>query len=377
VEGWALLDGLRRRLDEQGAQARKTAGQVQQLADSIGALVAAQRRRTRWLNLNSFVAYLVFTLLCGVAFYFLYRSRAGELVATRDRATTERDQAVRRADDASAKLAARDAADAKAIEAWQLLDAGKREAASKKLAELANAPLSKLDRDVLATRAKQAELVQVDAALKSASAASRAGRFGEAATTLENALTLQGAGPRLGDVHYALALALLKQNSVDKAVPHLQAAVDAEVADEDARFQLAGALDRQGQWAKARVEYDRFATAHPQSTWSVPALRRSAQLAHMPAVAPWVALAVPANAKLAPAAAAAKSSVAPANATTPNPTPAAPSAPVAHVPPARTPTAATASPAAPSPGPTPSPTVAAPKPESPASSTEPSADPAP
>ncbi|HEY1818266.1 MAG TPA: tetratricopeptide repeat protein [Kofleriaceae bacterium] len=361
VEGWALLDGLRRRLDEQGTQARKTAGQVQQLADSIGALVAAQRRRTRWLNLNSFVAYLVFTLLCGVAFYFLYRSRAGELVATRDRATTERDQAVRRADEATAKLAARDAADAKAIEAWQLLDAGKRDAASKKLAELANAPLSKLDRDVLATRAKQAELVQVDAALKSASAASRAGRFGEAATTLENALTLQGAGPRLGDVHYELALALLKQNAVDKAVPHLQAAVDADVADEDARFQLAGALDRQGQWAKARVEYDRFATAHPQSTWSVPALRRSAQLAHMPAVAPWVvASTAPANAKLAPAAL--KPSVAPATPTPP-----------VHVVPPRPPTTAVASPATPSA----SPPVAAPKPESPASSTEPSVDPAP
>ena len=69
AEGWALLDGLRRRLDDQGAQARKTATQVQQLADSIAALVSAQRRRTRWLNLNSFVAYLIFTLLLGVAFY--------------------------------------------------------------------------------------------------------------------------------------------------------------------------------------------------------------------------------------------------------------------------------------------------------------------
>src|SRR5215469_9767216 len=122
AEGWALLDGLRRRLDDQGAQTRKTAAQVGQLAESIGALVAAQRRRTRWLNLNSFIAYLIFTLLCGGAFYLLYSSRAGELVAARDRAAGERDQAVRRADDLAATVKARDAADAKALEAWQLLD---------------------------------------------------------------------------------------------------------------------------------------------------------------------------------------------------------------------------------------------------------------
>jgi tetratricopeptide (TPR) repeat protein len=289
AEGWALLDGLRRRLDEQGTQGRKTAAAVQQLADSIGALVAAQRRRARWLNLNSFVAYLIFTLLCGGAFYLLYQSRVGELVGARDRAASERDQAVRRADDLAATAKARETADAKALDAWQLLEAGKRDAATKRLAELANAPLSKLDRDMLAARAKQAELVQVDAALKTASTAYRAGRFADAATTLEAALALQGAAPRLGDVHYQLALAQLKLGLLDKAAVHLQAAVDVDVSDEDARFQLAGALDRLGQWAKARVEYDRFATAHPQSQWAVPALRRSATLAHMPALAPWVA----------------------------------------------------------------------------------------
>ncbi|HEY1549215.1 MAG TPA: tetratricopeptide repeat protein [Kofleriaceae bacterium] len=293
AEGWALLDGLRRRLDEQGAQTRKTAAQVQQLADSIGALVAAQRRRSRWLNLNSFVAYVVFTVLLGGAFYFLYRSRARDLVTERDRAVTERDTATRGLTDATGKLAARDAADAKALDAWQLLEAGKRDVATKRLAELANAPLPKLERDMLATRAKQAELVQVDAALKSASTAYRAGKFADAATTLEAALTLQGAAPRLGDVHYQLALAQMKLNLLDKAVVHLQAAVDAAVADEDARFQLAGALDRLGQWGKARVEYDKFATAHPQSAWAVPALQRSAQLAHMPALAPWLTQAAP------------------------------------------------------------------------------------
>src|SRR5689334_16590858 len=90
-EGWALLEGLRRRLDEQANQHRKTQTQVTQLADSIAALVSVQQRRSRWLNINSFVAYLIFTMLCGGAFYLLYQSRARELVGDRDRVTGERD----------------------------------------------------------------------------------------------------------------------------------------------------------------------------------------------------------------------------------------------------------------------------------------------
>src|SRR4051794_26991659 len=100
ADGWALLDNLRRRLDDQAAQTRKTQQQVGQLADSIGALVDVQRRRSRWLNLNSFIAYLIFTVLCGSASYLVYRSRASDLVDAREHADHERDAAVRRADEA-------------------------------------------------------------------------------------------------------------------------------------------------------------------------------------------------------------------------------------------------------------------------------------
>ncbi|HEY6034791.1 MAG TPA: tetratricopeptide repeat protein, partial [Kofleriaceae bacterium] len=90
------------------------------------------------------------------------------------------------------------------------------------------------------------------------------------------------------EMHYLIGLAHLRANEIDKAVPQLETAVSGEVADEDARFQLASALDRVGQWAKARAEYDRFATAHPQNPSAVLAMRRSATLARMPAQAPWV-----------------------------------------------------------------------------------------
>ena len=242
----------------------------------------------RWLNINSFVAYLIFTVLCGGAFYFLYESRTREIVGARDTAAADRDVAAKRANDAQAKLAARDAADAKAYDTWALFEAGKRDDATTHLAELGNAPLSKLDREVLAARSKQAELVQVDAALKTANAQMRAGNFAQVVTTLEAGLKLAGAAPRVGEMNYVIGMAQLRTNELDKAIAHFQAAVAADVGEEDARFQLASTLDKVGQWGKARVEYNRFATAHPQSAFAVVALRRAAILAQFPPTAPWL-----------------------------------------------------------------------------------------
>jgi tetratricopeptide (TPR) repeat protein len=252
-DGWALLDGLRRRLDDQASQTRKTQAQVSQLAESIAALVEAGRKRSRWLNINSFVAYLIFTILLGGSFYFVFQSRARELVAKRDRAVTERDRAfadrdaaVKRADEATAKLAA------------------------------AQRPVEAPPPDVI----------------KNARDAVKAGHFGEVIAPLEAALA-KDPGPRAPEMHYLLGLAYAKANALDKAIPHLDAAVAGNVADEDAHFQLASALDRAGQWAKARAEYDKFATAHPQSPQAAFATRRSATLARMPAQGPWVQPAAP------------------------------------------------------------------------------------
>lgn len=269
-DGWLLLDSLRRKLEDQASQTRKTQAQVSQLAESIAALVELGRRRSRWLNLNSFAAYLIFTVLLGGAFFFVYQSRASELVTTRDRAIAERDRAyvdrdsaVKRADEAAAKLTAEKAAQAKAAAASA-----------------------------------------VDGTVKAATSALHAGRTNEVIGPLEKALETEAAGPRAAEMHYLVGVAYSKGNQLDKAVSHLSAAVTGEVADEDARYQLASALDRAGQWGKARGEYDKFATAHPQSAYAVFAMRRSATLARMPASAPWNAgqpAAVPAQAVAKPA----------------------------------------------------------------------------
>jgi tetratricopeptide (TPR) repeat protein len=284
ADGWALLEGLRRRLDEHAAQGRKTQAQVTQLAESIAALVAEQRRRSLWLNVNSFVAYLVFTLLCAAGCYLLYRSRAHELGAARDQAVTERDTAVRRADEALARAVAREAADTKAWEIYQLLEVGQRGDAVAKLDALRDQPLSRLDRAVLTSRIRNAQLTEIDAALRSAAAAIKAGRTGEVVKPLEAALANEPSGPRAAMMHYYLGVAYARTD-LGRAGNHLQAAIAGEVDQDDARFQLASVLDRSGAYLQARTEYDRFATAHPQSPLTVFALRRSATLSRL-SVAP-------------------------------------------------------------------------------------------
>jgi len=282
ADGWALLAGLRRKLDDQAASGRKTQAQVAQLADSIAALVEQQRRRSLWLNLNSFVAYVVFTILCGTGCFLLYRSRAHELGAARDQAVGERDAAVRRADDATARGVAREAADHKAWEVYQLLESGRRGEAVAKLDALRDQPLSRTERAVLAARVHDTQVMEVDAALKAAAASLKAGRVAEVTKSLEAALAGEPASERAAVIHYYLGVAYAKTD-LDKALRHLQAAVAGDVDQDDARFQLASVLDRSAAYAQARAEYDRFATAHPQSPLAMFAMRRSATLARLSA----------------------------------------------------------------------------------------------
>jgi tetratricopeptide (TPR) repeat protein len=301
ADGWALLEALRRRLEEQAALGRKTQAQVTQLADSIAALVAQQRRRSLWLNVNSFVAYLMFTILCGAGCYLLYLSRARELTAAREQAIGERDTAVRHSDEATVRAVAREAADHKAWEVYQLLEVGKRSEAVAKLDALRDQPLSRTERAVLAARVHDTQVMEVDAALRAAVAAFKAGRTAEMIRPLEAALTGEPPGARAATIHYYLGVAYAK-TELDKALAHLQAAIAGDVDQEDARFQLASVLDRSGAYGQARAEYDRFATAHPQSQLAVFAMRRSATLVRLPAVvAPSAGVAPGAPPALSPA----------------------------------------------------------------------------
>src|SRR5262249_2265392 len=156
-----------------------------------------------------------------------YRSRAHELTVVHDQALRERDAAVRRADDALARAVAREAADNKAWEVYQLLELGQRSEAGAQLAALRDQPLSTTEGAVLAARIHDSQVTEVDAALKAAAAAWKAGRPGDI-KSLETALAGEPPGTRAGMLHYYLGVAYARTD-LDKATSHLQAAIAGDV----------------------------------------------------------------------------------------------------------------------------------------------------
>ena len=128
-----------------------------------------------------------------------------------------------------------------------------------------------------ALRSHQDEVVQA------AITAIKDGRFRDVIAPVERALGEHPEGPRAPQLHYLAGVARAKTGDVEAAITQLKTAVDTDTSDDDVRFQLASALDHAGQLAQARAEYDRFATAHPQSAFAVFATRRSAAIARLAA----------------------------------------------------------------------------------------------
>lgn len=278
------LDALRRKIDDSAALIRRNQAAITELADSVGKLVAQQRRRERSFTLSSFVAYLIFTVLLGGAFFFLYDSRADELVAARDRARADQDVAERRAADLQAELTARDDAAAKAHAYWKLLAEGHRAEAIAQYAEVQAAALTPTERAIFAEREKQARAEIVDAGYLAGLDAFRAGAHAQAITELERALGYEQDGPRAAQMRYYLGVALAKSGRHADAATELQRALDGRVEESgvvDARYWLAFALEKLGRADDARAEYDRFAAARPQHALAWAARRKSAALARI------------------------------------------------------------------------------------------------
>ena len=276
------LDALRRRLDDHGAVLRKNQQAVAELAESVGRLVTTQRRRERWLNVNSFVAYLIFTVLLGGAFLTLYRSRARELVHARDAAVSERDVARARAKTLDDTLAIRDAGTKAAWEYFQLLQEGKRAEAVARYGELDPGALTPTEQAVFEQGHKQAREALVDAGYLAGLDAAKGGDHARAIGELKRALAYEDEGPRAASMRYYLGVALVKTKEPAKGRRELELALAGRVEQSgavDARFWLATALEAMGDLPAARTEYDRFASAQPTHPLSVAARRKSMALA--------------------------------------------------------------------------------------------------
>ncbi len=276
------VSDLARRVDEQATLVRKTQASVASLAESVGQVVTRNRSRDRALHLNSFVAYLLFTVLLGGGFFALYRARAGNLVRERDVAVASRESARAQVSSLQEELAARDASSAAAYEFLKLLEDNKRTEAVAAYANLQRERLTPAEREVFAEGVKKARAEIVDAGYLAGLDAFRRSDFETAVAELRRGLAYQEEGTRAAQMRYYLGVSLYKQGGNQEAARQLELALAGrveEVGITDARFYLAAALEQLGRYSDARDEYDKFASANPKSPLAFAARRKSAELA--------------------------------------------------------------------------------------------------
>jgi TolA-binding protein len=264
------------------AIATRTHNAVATLAASLKDVVTRQERYERGLNLNSFVAYLLFTVLLGGGFYLLYRSRAGQLAVERDEALRHEHDARTEAEAARRDLVAREEGTRKAQAFWQLLRDGKKADAIGQWADVQKEKLSPVEQAVFQEGVARARTEIVDAGYAAGVEAVKGEQWKRATTELKRALSYEEEGPRAAQMRYYYGVALLKQGDYLEAVRQLDAAITGgaeRTVGADARFHLANALELGRQLDRARAEYLKFADVHSAHPWANLARRKAAEIA--------------------------------------------------------------------------------------------------
>lgn len=272
---------LGHRVEEHATLARKTQQSVTSLAESVASVVARQRHSDRRLHLNSFVAYLVFTVLLGGGFFALYRARTGNMVRERNDAVAERDTARHRVTQLSEELAGRDAAHASAYEFFALLRDGNEADAIARHADIERERLTQTERELFDREIEKARGEIVDAGYLTGIDAFRRSDYDKAVTELRRGLAYQGDGARAAQMRYYLGVALHQKGDSESAIRELELAMAGGVEQAglvDARFYLAQSLEHLGRLSDARAEYEKFASANPKSPLAIAARRKSTQL---------------------------------------------------------------------------------------------------
>lgn len=278
------LADLGRRVEEQATLTRKTQGQLVSLADSVAQVVARQRRADRRVSLNSFVAYLLFTILLGGGFFALYQSRIDPYIDQRDQAVAQLDDAQQRVTQLEGEIEVRKDAHDAAYAFYQLVRANDRDKVVSTYGQVAQAPLTPTERALFADAVDRARSEIVDAGYLSGLDAFRRRNYDVAVTELRRGLAYQAEGARAAEMRYHLGVALYKKGDPEEAASVLSLALAGRVEAAgftDTRFYLAAALEQLGRYAEARTEYDRFAGEFPQSPLAPAARQKSVQLARV------------------------------------------------------------------------------------------------
>lgn len=252
-----------------------------QVARAMEQLVARQNTKNRFQQLNSFVAYVIFTVLLGGAFYVLYTSRSASIIAARDEAEDAAQAARARARELQDSQVGRKRSSRAAAEYYGLIREGRHSEVISGFDALEELTLSETERAVFDDGLKRAKADMVDAGYLAGVEAFRRNDFESATAELRRGLAYAEEGARAAQMRYYLGISLSRQGSQEEAVRQLELAIAGRVEQagiDDARFHLANTLVQFGRLDEAREAYGKFASKHPNHRFAQMSRRKAAQI---------------------------------------------------------------------------------------------------
>ncbi len=242
--------------------------------------------------LNSFVAYVLFTVLLGGAFFLLYRARVSSVIESRETALFDRDNANERLEQVTKELRSRQLGESWAKEQYDRFVAGDLRVALDKQSEMESLPLSPVEKSVLIGVYEKSKSKLVRQHLEAGALALKQKQYLRAVREYSEAQTIGPKDPLTIDSYYFLGRAYVGLGNAERATAAFKKALDIVPVDgssggagtmtktktgiADARFRYAQALESSGKASLAREQYKRFATEHPRNKYAWVARLRAA-----------------------------------------------------------------------------------------------------
>ncbi len=259
----------------------KTLDASSQIARAMEVLAQRTKSRNRAQQLNSFVAYVLFTVLLGGAFYVLYQSRSGALTKAKDEALASAQEARARARDLQDSQVDRKRSARAAAEYYRLIREGRSSEVIAGYDALEELELSETEREVFIDGLKNARAEMVEAGFLAGVEAFRRNDFEAATAELRRGLAYADEGQRMAEMRYYLGISLSSQGSQPEAIEQLEKAIEGKVEQagiDDARLHLANTLVKAGSMPEARQAFLKFAAKHPNHRFAQMARRKAVQI---------------------------------------------------------------------------------------------------
>jgi TolA-binding protein len=283
------LRELKKEVEGSRALTIKTHNLIGQLSAEIKQVSQRQNRYERGLSLNSFVAYVLFTLLLGGAFALLYRSRASSLVLERDTARQERDAAKEHDRQTESAASARATAQEKARQFYELVASGKKSDVIAQYPDVARLALSPVEAAVFRASFEEAKASLTTSEFNAGKDAFANQQWKKAVAAFKRATLYEAPGPRMNEVHYYLGISLYHLGEYQEAASHLDTAQQANIErgiGGDVDYFLAASYDMLRQLDKAKALYERYFSRHEGTPLSKLARRRLIALSQAKGAAP-------------------------------------------------------------------------------------------